>query len=953
MSTQLVLGAAGAVIGSVIPGVGTQVGWMIGSTVGGLVDQNNAPDVSPGDLSAPQLQQGSPLPRLYGTTRVTVNPVWASAYTATANDAGGKGGPPDGSAGYTYTLDVLGTIAHRSAVPIIAITRVWVNKKLVETRLASSTAESLAASAVTDAYTSLTLYPGGGAQTPPPTYETAVGTPAASAYRNVATVEIVGLQCGSSQTPPLVEVECITAGAQDGAAVPATYEFTGRAITGADSDVYTSALYARADGDWSIEVINIEVTAAANAVHDGIVQWRSDPDLLGPFRVWLYMYGSAGELRVSVENSAGINTAVNMVGLGSVDLLLTFTDSTNLLEVFVDYGAGYVSVGSVTTSLLEAPGLYSHNIEIGTYPAGSTATYGYDLVRLTCNTGVSDSWTPAAADLADIVEAELSLNPAITLADHDYSALVGTDVLGFKALGPPAKTLAELADIFYFDLVPSNPMRYEPRGVAVVGAIAWADTGAGVDGPGASFSGLKAGSDIEIPGVIGLAAPTIESDHEPVFERGDRLTNDGPNLEKRRTQVVLTASQVKGRAIAASLSRRASAYNATFGLSDKYAVAEPGDSYTVSADDAATYNLLIRRLTYSDGVRACDWELYDTTALVETGITDTNYTPSIVVATPVDSNLVAIDGPILQDADDDAGAYTAIEGEGDAAYPGGVVRRSVDDLDFSEIATNHATESVVGIASDALDAWTGGYVWDETSSVTVTVGTGQTLASATAEAMQLDRMLNVAFIGEHGRWEVIRFKTATLGAVGVYTLTGLLRGCRGTEAHMATHVIADTFVLATTAGLRRMSGTVVDIGATRYLKAVTTGRSAATAASEAFVNDAVGLLPFSPTDLRASRDGSANITFTWARRTRLQTRYGGPGGSVTPLGEGSERYEIDVYATSGYATVLRTIAATAETAAYSAADQTTDFGSAQATVYCRVYQLSDAIGRGSPLQAAA
>ena len=87
-----------------------------------------------------------------------------------------------------------------------------------------------------------------------------------------------------------------------------------------------------------------------------------------------------------------------------------------------------------------------------------------------------------------------------------------------------------------------------------------------------------------------------------------------------------------------------------------------------------------------------------------------------------------------------------------------------------------------------------------------------------------------------------------------------------------------------------------------------------------------------------------------ATAQRLLTRYGGAGGSYTPLGEDSERYEIDIYATSGYATVVRTISATSESVAYSAADQTTDFGSVQATVYARVYQLSVAVGRGHYLQ---
>jgi hypothetical protein len=244
-------------------------------------------------------------------------------------------------------------------------------------------------------------------------------------------------------------------------------------------------------------------------------------------------------------------------------------------------------------------------------------------------------------------------------------------------------------------------------------------------------------------------------------------------------------------------------------------------------------------------------------------------------------------------------------------------------------------------------------VWDEVSSVTLVVGEGQTLSSSTHDAMQANRAVNAAYIGDSTDPEVIRFRTATLGAARTYTLTGLLRGMRGTEALMGTHAVGDTFVLITEAGLRRAPGEVSEIGQTRHLKAVTDGRPAASATSETFVNNANGLRTFSPTNLRAERDGSANITFTVDRRDRLFPRYGGPGGSYIPMSEDTESYEMDVYATSGYATVLRTLTSTDGSFSYSAANQTTDFGSTQSTVYTRTYQLSAQVGRGSYLQASA
>ena len=62
-----------------------------------------------------------------------------------------------------------------------------------------------------------------------------------------------------------------------------------------------------------------------------------------------------------------------------------------------------------------------------------------------------------------------------------------------------------------------------------------------------------------------------------------------------------------------------------------------------------------------------------------------------------------------------------------------------------------------------------------------------------------------------------------------------------------------------------------------------------------------------------------------------------------PLGEEGERYEVDIL---DGANVVRTLVSTTPSVIYSSAEQTTDFGSAQAAVACRVYQLSQVWGRG-------
>ncbi len=84
------------------------------------------------------------------------------------------------------------------------------------------------------------------------------------------------------------------------------------------------------------------------------------------------------------------------------------------------------------------------------------------------------------------------------------------------------------------------------------------------------------------------------------------------------------------------------------------------------------------------------------------------------------------------------------------------------------------------------------------------------------------------------------------------------------------------------------------------------------------------------------------MVLSWLRRTRV----GGDSweAAEVPLSEDSERYEVDVL---NGAAVVRTIAATVPGLTYTVAQQTADFGAAQASVSLKVYQISTLFGRGT------
>lgn len=144
----------------------------------------------------------------------------------------------------------------------------------------------------------------------------------------------------------------------------------------------------------------------------------------------------------------------------------------------------------------------------------------------------------------------------------------------------------------------------------------------------------------------------------------------------------------------------------------------------------------------------------------------------------------------------------------------------------------------------------------------------------------------------------------------------------------------------------------VDLGSLRYYKAASAGQLLSAVTAETITPAGITLKPFSPVNARVDREAADHV-ITWSRRTRLSTRLVGALPIYAPLGEETEAYEVDIFASSGAAIagtpVLRTIsAAGVASCTYTSAQRATD-GTGSTVVYMRIYQLSAAVGRGYPL----
>lgn len=136
------------------------------------------------------------------------------------------------------------------------------------------------------------------------------------------------------------------------------------------------------------------------------------------------------------------------------------------------------------------------------------------------------------------------------------------------------------------------------------------------------------------------------------------------------------------------------------------------------------------------------------------------------------------------------------------------------------------------------------------------------------------------------------------------------------------------------------------IGAPRTYRGITSGADIDSASSATLTYQGVNLECLSPVHPVGVRDGSANLAISWKRRTRIAGAWRDK--VDAGLGETIEAYEIDIMSGT---TVKRTLASVTPAATYTAADQATDFGSAQSSITVHIYQLSSVVGRGYALEA--
>ena len=561
----------------------------------------------------------------------------------------------------------------------------------------------------------------------------------------------------------------------------------------------------------------------------------------------------------------------------------------------------------------------------------------------------------------DAIVSDLCLQSDLTASDIDVTALAGTTVDGYVVAnrGPIRGMIEPLMQAFFFDAVESdNKVKFVLRGGASAVTIPLADLAAredAIDETPDAFS-FNRKQEMELPLELNVAYLAGGNNYQPSQQAARRLAANSQSKLTVQLPIVMTDDKARQVADALLYAAWQERMQGEFATSREYAIYEPTDVVTVASSGATQIVRLTRKDEGANGVIRWRCDILQSTpasapivdsdtpatAIVndsaavytQTGTGATMPAQEAAVALTGATTLTLMDLPLLRDADDDPGFYFATCGA-TTTWNGEQLYQSKDGGTVYNALANGLilSASTMGNAQTTLGAFARPERFDESNTLQVLMSAG-TLASVTRD--QVLNGSNVAMIGA----EIIQFRTATLIAASTYQLSGLLRGRLGSEASIGTHGAAEAFVLLDT-NCRTITQAWSEINAAYQYKPVSIGRTLAQTTAQAFTNTARRTKPLAPVHLAAGRNSDGDWLVQWVRRTRYQAVW--RDGVDAPLGETSEAYAIDVM--SG-ATVIRTISASSAACTYTAAQQVTDFGVAQASLTINVYQLSAEYGRG-------
>jgi len=290
------------------------------------------------------------------------------------------------------------------------------------------------------------------------------------------------------------------------------------------------------------------------------------------------------------------------------------------------------------------------------------------------------------------------------------------------------------------------------------------------------------------------------------------------------------------------------------------------------------------------------------------------------------SRYIDIDTGLIREADDLGGAghrrYGVLASRGQGSWTGASKYEGPlpQQLTQTVIQANTPT-SIVGAAIEVLAAPDNFFVTDPDSVLVVvlTSGSASDLSSCTHEELMLGA--NRFMLGQPGRWEIGAFETVVDNGDGTVSLSGLIRGDKGTEVNCANHQVGDVFYLINSLTMHRQVYGHDLFQDTRYFKAVGIGAVVTTGTPEAHEIEGNAEKPYAPVNIAGVVIGD-DLDLSWDWRSRIDQNEILLGDDSTIIGETSLGFEVDIH---GGSDIARTLSTVTNAVTYSAAEIAVDY----------------------------
>jgi hypothetical protein len=508
---------------------------------------------------------------------------------------------------------------------------------------------------------------------------------------------------------------------------------------------------------------------------------------------------------------------------------------------------------------------------------GSTLEVDYRLIRYS-------AVTPETVPLPDVLE-DIGERAGLDAAEIDTTG-IADEVNGYtlSQVASGRSNTDPLTTTYSLDVCESDAkLKFRKRATqAVVASVGFDDLGAAEAGSEAEDPfPLTRVQEADLPRSVALTYLNMDADYQPGTETARRQVTHSINDVATNVPIATYADHIAAVAQILLYDAWQARNQWRLKLRREFAYLDVGDNIAVEHPRGTVTTKRITRMI--DTGLLLEMEAVDSHpaiySITAPGASPPKAQAGIAYAYP--TKWLPLDIPILRDADDDDGFYVAARSVVSSGWPGSVFYKE-GGTGFSAV-TQITTESVMGVTLDALDDYTGPNVVEESSRVQVNVAHGE-LASSTRDAI-INGTTNAMLIGS----EIVQFHTATEDSPGVYTLSGFLRGRRGTEWAQTGHAVGERVVLLTT-NMRRIDLPLEQVGEAIGYKAVTIGATIDETTQRDHTNAAIGKKPFAPVYLREIVEGG-DRHFTWERRTRLSSNI------LTdsfPLGEDTESYDVEV-----------------------------------------------------------